>query len=387
MPITYENLPALKRDLAPTLYEVRANSGAFISLFKDAPAAFNPRHEWSQDAIGGRAVNPTKIASGVLTLTAEDAAKLKVGTLLSLANDPAVFKVSALTATSATVILAGANGSSLTVATLPANGGKFDINATPVKVGSENGDGEEEYQISEIEWNATQIFRKEIIIPRTFQQSQTFADLENNLTRQTAFALLRINEDMNRSAIKGIRVEGKNGAVGSFGGLYAFATGDGGMTVDALETRLDSFIVNDGAAQVNDCGGTATTVLTHPDQARVLARENNSRLVVVSGTERSGTWTGEIINDSTGKIIKIVADPAMPKTHAWVVDEDCFYISTMLPFGDKDATTPGFDGQKRLIIGEVTLEFHNAKQRCSLITNLKDPATALAEIKAASTNG
>ena len=79
----------------------------------------------------------------------------------------------------------------------------------------------------------------------------------------------------------------------------------------------------------------------------------------------------------------IIADPDVPDTDPWVLDSAAFGMSQLQgrKLSDKDATTPGFDGIKRLAIGELTLEYKNAKQRLCRCAGVKDSATALAEIR------
>jgi hypothetical protein len=75
----------------------------------------------------------------------------------------------------------------------------------------------------------------------------------------------------------------------------------------------------------------------------------------------------------------IIADPDVPDTDAWVLDPAGFGLSNLngRAINDKDTTPSTFDGIKRTAIGELTLEFRNAKQRLCRISGLKASASAL----------
>ena len=273
------------------------------------------------------------------------------------------------------------NVSSLTDETLPTAGGIFNIVATPTKIGSANGDGEEEYRFNGTNHNFTQIFRKEIIIPRTISQLQTYGDLDNNLNRQTAFALMRMTQDMNRAAIMGRRVQATDSVKGEMGGLYAFATGTGELSVNANGATLDSYLINDGAQSITGSGGNATQILCGPGQARVISNENKNRFTIMRGDEKTGAYVAEVVNEANGTVLTVISDPDIVDTHAWILDPEGFFLAPYKALTDEDATEKGFDGIKRLALGEMTLEFRNAKQRCCLIKGLKPSATAIGEFK------
>ena len=48
---------------------------------------------------------------------------------------------------------------------------------------------------------------------------------------------------------------------------------------------------------------------------------------------------------------------------------------------DTDATPKGFDGIRRVAIGELTFEFKNVKQRCCRISGLKSGTAAIRELR------
>ena len=111
-----------KRDLSDILSTVIRDEPRFISNFKMVPEARMRKHEWLEDQMQGRSVKAEAISSGVLTVSAADAAKVKNGTLLAPEGSSALFTVTAVGSTSITIALAAANGSGVTLETLPAEG-------------------------------------------------------------------------------------------------------------------------------------------------------------------------------------------------------------------------------------------------------------------------
>ena len=133
--------------------------------------------------------------------------------------------------------------------------------------------------------------------------------------------------------------------------------------------------------KVQDEGGHPGTVYGTPQQMRVLANEYKQNVTVMRDDEKRGVYVAVVVNESNGQNIELVGDPDFDDSAVFVADDDCFAISWMRKLGDTDSTQPDADGISRKILGEYTMEFHNANQRVCRISNLKDPAAALAEIE------
>lgn len=122
-----------KRDLSDILSTVIKDEPRFISNFRTVEPAAAQKHEWFEDQLTGRAVTAGAVAAGTVTASAADVAKLKVGTLLVLANDSALFRVDAIPGfTSFTASLVAANGSG--VSTI-ASGAVLNIVSSPMAEG------------------------------------------------------------------------------------------------------------------------------------------------------------------------------------------------------------------------------------------------------------
>ncbi|MBS1453623.1 MAG: DUF5309 family protein [Lentisphaeria bacterium] len=370
-----------KRDLSDILSTVVKDEPRFISLFNPAEAATQQKHEWLEDQIGGRSITATAVASLACTVSEADAAKVKVGTLLTVKNDPALFRVASVSGTTVTVALVAANGSAKTT---PAANDVLNIVSTPMKEATENGDGEEDYHQTGTEWNATQIFRKEIILSGSALAINVYGNVDNQLNRQTAFALGELTRDLNRVVLFGRRVEPTASVKGEAAGLYFFGTQDGGLSIDASSAQFDSYSVNDAAQAVMGGGGDPQLILCNPGQARVLSNEYKDKLQIIRSDDRRGAYVAVILNEINGRGMTIMADPDVPDTDAWILDPSGFGLSNLKGRGitDTDATPKGFDGVRRVALGELTFVFKNAKQRLARIKNLKASAAALAAIKA-----
>lgn len=367
------------RDLSSAMNTVIAGKGRFLSRFKSASPATNHKHEWLEDQIKGRGFTVTAYASGKATLSAADFLRVKVGTRFTVAGHPVVFKVATLEEASKkiTATVVAENGD--TAKTALAQGDVCRIVGTPVRENSREGDGEYTRRTVGSAYNHTQIIRKDLGISNSALATKTIDQVENSIARQTEFALQEIDRDMNRQAIWGIRTERDeaNDVFGEAGGLYNFATA---LSVDASGGRLTSKLVNDAVMKVTEEGGNPTALYCTPDQARVLANEYKNNITVMRDDKARGVYVAVVVNEANGQNIEIIGDPDFNDADAWLCDDDCFALSWMRPVGDTDSTPPDADGISRKMVGEFTLEFHNANQRCCRIKNLKAPAAALAEI-------
>ncbi len=371
-----------KRDLSEVLSTVIANEPRFISVFpRRGIFAVATKHEWLEDQIAGRSLTVVSIETLTITASEADAAKVKIDTLLTIRNDTALFKVTAKpTSTTFTIALVAANGSTTTA---PVAENVMNIVSTPMNEGSSTGDGEDVHRVVGKDYNYTMILRKEIVLTGTALAVDTFDNVENSINRQTEFALAEAVRDLNRLALYGHRIEHTSTAKGAFGGLYEYGIQVGGLYVDASAATLDSYIVNDGAQAVLGEGGNPTQILCSPGQARVLSNEYKGQLHIVREDQKRGAYVALIVNEINGRTMTIMADPDMSDTEMWVNDIDGFALAPLKgrDIVDSDSTPKGFDGIKRTAIGELTLEFKNAKQRLCRVYNLKPSAQALSELR------
>ncbi|MDD3154829.1 MAG: DUF5309 family protein [Victivallaceae bacterium] len=368
-----------KRDLSDILSTVIKDEPRFISNFRRGEDATQRKHEWLEDQISGRSVTAVSVASSAVTVSTSDAAKLKVGTLLVVRNDSALFQVTAISGTAATLSLVSANGSAKT---MPAASDVLNLVANPVAEGSNSGDGDETGIVGSCEYNTTQIFRKDIILSGSALAVNIFGSADNQLNRQTSFALGELARDMNRVALFGRRVEAASGVRGEAGGLYLFGTATGALSVNASSAAISSLLVNDAAQKIMGEGGDPAQILCSPGQARVLSCEYRDNLQILRSDDRRGAYVAVVVNEINGRGMTIMADPDVPDTDVWVLDPACFSLANLSgrAIADEDATPAGFDGIKRTALGELTFVFKNVKQRCCRIKAVQASATSLAAL-------
>ena len=193
-----------KRDLSDIMSTVIKDEPRFISNFNCRETATAQKHEWFEDQLAGRSVTATGASGNTINASAADLAKLKVGTLLVVQNDSALFQVTTVNEDSFNVSKVAANGS----VTENVNAQDvLNIVSSPMAEGSNSGDGEEAYHQSATEFNCTQIFRKDIIITGSAIAIDVYGGIDNQINRQTAFALGELARDLNRVALFGRRVE------------------------------------------------------------------------------------------------------------------------------------------------------------------------------------
>ena len=370
-----------KRDLSDVLSTVIKDEPRFISNFLPGEEATAQKHEWLEDQISGRSVTVTDYASGIVSVSAADAAKLKKGTLLVPRNDSVLFQIVSVNGTDVTVAKVADNGSA-TVA--PAAGMVLNLVSTPVAEGSVSGEGDETGITADVQYNTTQIFRKDIILTGSALAVNVFGNVDNQLNRQTAFALGELARDLNRVALFGRRVEVSANTKGEAGGLYFFGTGEGALEIDASKTGIDSTVINDAAQAVMGAGGDPMQILCSPGQARVLTNEYKKQLQILRSDDRRGAYVAVIVNEINGRGMTIMADPDVPDTDIWVLDPAGLAISNLKgrAITDTDATPKGFDGIKRMALGELTFVFKNARQRFCRIKNLLDSTSAINALRA-----
>lgn len=369
-----------KRDLSDILSTVVKDEPRFISNFKTVPEATAQKHEWLEDQISGRSIAVTAVENSTVTAAVKDIAKLKVGTLLVAQNDPALYRVTAIDGETFTLELAGANGSANTMVKTDAI---LNIVSAPMAEGSVNGDGEETSHLSGSEYNYMQIFRKDIVLTGSALAINLYGSIDNMVNRQTAFALSELARDLNRVALFGVRREPGADTRGEAGGLYHFAADGNGLEVDAEALALDSFMINDAAQNILSEGGEPMQILCSPGQARVISNEYKNSLQILRSDERRGAYVASVVNEISGRGMTIMADPDVPDTDVWVLDTTGLGLASLKgrSITDVDATPKGFDGIKRMAIGELTFEFKNAKQRLCRIRNVMPSMEALRSLR------
>lgn len=364
-----------KRDLSDILSTVIREEPRFISNFRNSPDAVSSKHEYLEDNLAAKGFVASGVSGGKLFVSSTVANTLKTGMLIRPANDPALFAIKAIDCKEVILELVCKNGSALlTAEDLKPEDKIFHF------VSPQNDEDEIGEMVSGVQWNATQTFRKEIVLGGTALNMNFYGSADNQINRQTAYALADLARDLNRVALFGRRVEKTDKAKGEAGGLYYFAAETSAPKVDAKGAMLDSFMLNDASSQIIFNGGEPMQILCSPGQARVIYNEYRDRIQILRSDDRRGAYVAAIVNEINGRGMTIMADPDVPDNDAWVLDTSCFALANLhgRAIGDADVTPSGFDGIRRVATGELTFEFRNVQQRCFRIHNLLASSNAIA---------
>ena len=370
-----------KRQVIETYEIIRQESPLLLGMIGTGEVATSTKLEWLEDSVGPRRFYPTGNTSGALTVTADEVAMVKVGSLVMASGGPELFKVDSASGTSITVSLVAANGGTRTAANAPANVA-WNIVADPEKEGSEAGEGA--VHQAKIGYNYTQIFRKDVTLSRSAIQTAVYGNLDNQINNQVSIKLEEMVRDMNGVLVFGHRQERSGSALGMAGGLYEFATGEGALSVDGSGTSaLDDITINDAIQLVSGAGGNPSIVYTCPAQARVIGAATRDQVRIVREDRVRGNYVAQVVNALNGSLLTIVADPLMNvvPNEAWVIDPAMMSIHHMQAPTDSDSTSAGFDGVRRSLIAETTFEFNNAKLRACQIKGLLGADEAIAKIR------
>ena len=379
------NLAQVKRDLTDVLSTVIADSPSFINLFEDRGHAVNIKHEWLEDHLKPRKISYSAYCdstanSGVPgTFTVADSTGWTAGDYVKILGNPAIFKITSTTSTTIVVTLVAANGgySALSSTGAPGTGaGVLCFVSHPMGEGSTA--GLEVFRQSTAEWNSTQIVRRDILLSATSASVQSYG-LENSIVLQEREALRQLSHELNDMALFGVRSLRTSVNLGTAGGLYYYGTQNGALSCALANTPdLSTAILNNAAQKVVEAGGNPTVILCGTGQARVISRLYNSQLHLLQNEQVRGTFVSHIVNEATGGIMRVVVEPKLDDTDLWVIDPSGFGIVWLRGIVSSDATASNMDGHCRKLIGEMTFEFRNAKQKLCRVSGLKASATALA---------
>ena len=125
------------------------------------------------------------------------------------------------------------------------------------------------------------------------------------------------------------------------------------------------------------------------EKCREIARQIRVDSVYMTNKAQSGhvgsmLSMADMIAVLYEKILKVdPKNPDMPDRDAFVIDPAGCGLAPLRgrAISDEDATPKGFDGVKRMALGELTFLFKNAKQRICRISGLTSSSDALAAIK------
>ena len=145
------------------------------------------------------------------------------------------------------------------------------------------------------------------------------------------------------------------------GWLRYLQTATNKIEVDGASAALSSTKLNELFEKVRSEGGSASTIVAHPVQAKrfsAMNQQNNNPVVVRSDTV-AGNYVRNFVSDF-GDMGSIVYSYQMPKDQVALLDSSQIRLRPMdgRAFTDAPAVVD-YDGIKRTIRGEYSLEIKN----------------------------
>lgn len=354
----------LVRDLSPVVSTIVKNIPGLISIIPFAGTAYNNKHEWLNDTFAPQGGTLAEDLDTVETaVDVADGTKFAVGQIIQAGDSPELMKITAI-ATNTLTVTRSYGGST---ATAVLNGAAIKVVAKPVAGGSNQGDDLGAHPVAD--YNYTQIFRADAIVPGDVMKTPQYG-VSNELDRQVAYHTQRLLWDLNRSLIYGYRVARASGDNGMMGGVNQFvSTTVAGGGVAITEAKL-----NDAIEAIALNGGRANVILCNTNQARKISALNKgTSLQVMRSDTATGGYVSAFVSDlPNNTITTVVVDSNYPKDQVALLDTSRISIVPYngRGFQDSDATSPGFDGVARKIIGEYTAEIRNAGTAHARITGL-----------------
>lgn len=373
----YQNLV---RDLSGAFTQLVKSYPTFLSLVQVGPDALNTKHEWLEDELSPV---QTTIASfdtdGDGTgVNVASTAGIRAGSILRFTTAADVSRTelckvaSVDSATDLTLVrdYAGTTGVTLVV------GDKVHLVSSPVAEKSTA--SAQAGQEPDVAYNYTEIFEETVDISRTAQAIKIYG-LENALNYQVQNGMQKIMWRMNNAAIHGVRLVRSSGVEGTMGGVLSYLSGG---NVTAVGGALTSSVINDALEDIFQDGGYSNNyvILCSENQARRISAFNtagSNPMVIDQRTDNMtfGQYISKFIGDlpvQNGFTANIVVDPNMLRDQVAILDMNRISINPLVDrsLQDEDATSPGFDGYMRRIIGEYTMEVKNGASAHALLTGL-----------------
>ena len=374
------NLSNEKRDLSDVLSTIIEKSPNFIRWFPLVGTCKSKKYEWLEEWVRPKTVAYSEYNQSTGVFTVASASGWAVGDYIHIKGDNAVLKVTATTDTTITVTFVATNGSDYTtLSEIPTTAGVLCYDSHPI--GESSNDAPGSFEQSGTEYNTTQIFRRDIKQSGTALATEVYGQ-ENTMEHQIVRTAYRIQSDINHALIFGTRNLRTENSDGLMAGLNYYGNQPGGLSVDANGKALDAKILNDAAMAVSDCGVYPTVILCSPIMCRVISAINHCQLTRTAQDTERGSFVAEIVNDTTGHLMSVQAEPELNESDVWVIDPSGFGLVNMngRALYGFDSTGPADDAKRYTMIGEMTAQFKNAKQRLCRIKNLKNPRLALEQL-------
>ncbi|WP_299376748.1 DUF5309 family protein [uncultured Kiloniella sp.] len=323
--------------------------------------AKSTKHEWTETALAVREETVT-IASGATTLTVNDAYQYQVYELIKIEDE--VLQVSAIASATTLTVTRGAAGTTDATHT----------SKTAISLGT--ADPENAQAQAAVADNGARLYNYVQTFTRGVELSNDeIAQLStagNPMTGQVARRFIEINRQLAKAVLYGVRYENSSTKTRYMGGLTQFVTTNvtdvsGAVTVAAIDAKILAIV---------EAGGDPKLLAMSPRQKQKLDALDANLVRIgkkdpqskVGGNPNTMTWQSGILSHD----LDMIVDQSIAKDELWILDTEHLAIGhysnngVQGSFHTEDATTPGQDGQHKVIRGKYTLRVGQEKAHARL---------------------
>lgn len=376
---SFDQSAVYKLDLSEVLAAILLDDTDFISTIGvSGEVATQTKHSWVEDALNSTTTlqsggTQAQLALGTTTGTtivfsAGTISQLTAGTLLKdrISGKTEVIQITTQSGRSATVV----RGYGATSAQAHAAAATWDVISNPRPQGMAG--PKDESTTRGLKFNFTQIFSKGVKITGT-AQAIDHAGVSSEDAYQIDLRLRELKRELDRTAIMGVRAPNdvSASAYGTMGGVIDFVGFIAAGNVNGTAETLTPAVLNTMAKQVYDDGGTPDILLVGGVQKQKIAAFDQEFRRSTLDARRAGYTVEEFVTD-LGMNLRVVVDRWTPNDVAMVLDSSkvklmplksrAFFLEKLGKTGDSN------DWQ---IVGEYTMEIHNAAEAHAYHFNLK----------------
>jgi hypothetical protein len=313
------------------------------------------KHEWNETALAIRAEASAGILIGDTDIVVVDAYVYQINDLIRIANE--VVRVTALkSATEITVTRAYAG----TAAAAHAAGVMLVLlgSAAPENADAPAGRSDAATRL----YNYVQTFDGAIDL--SDDEIMSANNERNPKTGQIKRRTIEWYQKFAQAMFYGIRFIDATLNIRVMGGLKYFITTNATNAAGALTIAL----IDAEIKQIVDAGGDPKLMAMGTKQKQKLDALDTAKQMLgkrehTGGNLMTQTWQSGILDHT----IDILVDPSILDDELWILDTDYIAIGYFAGNGKSgalkvtDASTPGKDGEKRVIRGKYTMEVRNEK--------------------------
>lgn len=351
-------------DLKNGLDFLDAGSNAIALLKRIGTNGFtakSQKHEWTEVALAARSETIT-INSSATTLTVADAYVYQVNELLR--SEAEIMRITAIASATTLTVVRGYAGTTAA--------GHTAVAAYSVGVADPSNNNAP----AGIQDSASRLFNYVQTFTRGVELSNDeIAQLStegNPLNGQIERRFIEVNRQLARALFYGVRHEDTSNKIHVMGGLKQFVTTNvsnvaGALTVAAIDAQILAIV---------EAGGDPKVLAMSPRQKQKLDALDASLVRIgkkdkeshTGGNPNVMTWQSGILSHE----LDLIVDQTILNDELWILDTDYVQIGNLSnngvsgAFHVEDATTPGQDGEKRVIRGKYTMRVMQQKAHAYL---------------------